>query len=170
MANAGNVRIGESTLTFNGADLGHTMGGVKFTYTPDTEDLKVDKYAGPIDIALTKEDLVITAQLAEPVVDILKQVYFGGAYATGAGKKQIQLGTTTGKLASTLAAGLLIHPRAKATSDESEDVLIFKAAPVDEVELNYEIDNQRVFEVKFRALVDENSTQGTLGRYGPALS
>lgn len=169
MANTANVRIGEATLTWNGVDLGHTMGGGKVNYKPKNEDLMVDKYAGPIDAALVSEELTVEFSLAEPVVDTLRYAYFGSAYATGAGKKQLQLGTTTGVLASSKAAGLLIHPRSKGT-DESEDIYLFKAAAIDEVELNYEIDKQRVFKVTFRAFVDPNSTQGTLGRIGPALS
>lgn len=168
--NAQNVRIGDATLTFDGVLLGHTLGGVKFTYTPEEEDLRVDKYAGSIDSALTSENLVITVTMAEPVVDMLRYAFVGGTYATGSGKKQIQLGTTTGVLATSRAKGLLLHPRTLSASDTSEDVYIFKAAVVDEVELNYEVDGQRVYEVKFRAYVDENSTQGTLGRIGPALS
>ena len=171
MADASNVRIGACTVTFRGTDLGHTLGGVTFNYEPDYEDLRVDKWAGPIDKALTSENLTITVRLAEPQVQRLRYAIAAATYDSSGANSSLELGKSTGFLGSSVAGHLRLHPQRLTNTDQSEDINIFKAVPVDEVELEYTVDDQLVAEVTFQALVDETKSDGTvLGHIGPGVS
>lgn len=177
MANTANLTIGGVTGTFGGTDLGHLMGGATFTYDIDTEDIKADKFAGVVDRALTSENLEIVLQMAETkAAAVMRYAFAGGEYDTSGANKQIKFGRNTGYLIHAgRGAQLVLHPIANAANDESEDVVIYNAAPVDSVELNYEVDGQRVAEVTFRAAVVEaqgtaTTGEGYLGRIGPAIT
>ena len=171
MATASNVRIGACAITYKGTDLGHTLGGVTFTYEPDYEDLKVDKWAGPIDKALTAENLSVTIRLAEPQVARLRHAIAAGTYDSSGATPSLELGKSTGFLGSTVAGHLRLHPQNLSDSDQSEDIHIFKAVAVDEVELEFTVDDQRVAEITFNALVDETKSDGSvLGHIGPGVS
>jgi len=66
------------------------------------------------------------------------------------------------------AKALRLHPRNKGATDLSEDVNIWLAVSVEKVEIGYKIDEQRVIETTFRALVDETKPDGArLGQIGP---
>lgn len=177
MANTANLTIGGVSAAFGGTDLGHLMGGATFTYDVDTEEIKADKFAGVVDYALTAENLEITINMAETkAAAVLRYAFAGGEYDSSGSNKQIKFGRNTGYLIGAgRGAQLVLHPYANAANDESEDIVIYNAVPVDSVELNYEVDGQRVAEVTFRATVVEaqgvaSTGEGYLGRIGPAIT
>lgn len=169
MSNIANVRIGDCDVFFNGVALGHTKGGVEFTFEREFEDLTVDKYGSmPVDIALTGQNLLIKAYLAEITNDVMNVAIPEGHYALGSLDDKLGLGTDAGYLLRQDAKVLRLHPRNKAASDLSEDVNIWLAVSIEKVEMGYKIDEQRVIEVTFRALVDETQPDGSrLGQIGP---
>jgi hypothetical protein len=78
-------------------------------------------------------------------------------------------GTKAGKLLSTLAGQLRLHPRANTPSNHNEDVYIWKAVSSEPVALAYKIDDQRAIEITFEGLVDTTQPDGQLlGRVGDA--
>lgn len=170
MANVQNLRIGDCDVFLNEIHLGHTKGGVEFTFEREFEDLTVDKYGNmPVDMALTGNNLLIKAFLAEITNDVLNVAIPEGRYATGASDDKLGLGTDSGYLLGQDAKPLRLHPRNKAATDYSEDIYIWKAVSVENVEMEFKIDEQRVIETTFRALVDESQANGErLGRIGPA--
>lgn len=169
MSNIANVRIGDCDVFFNGVALGHTKGGVEFTFEREFEDLTVDKYGSmPVDIALTGQNLLVKAYLAEITNDVMNVAVPEGKYALGTLDDKLGLGTDAGYLLRQDAKALRLHPRNKAASDLSEDVNIWLAVSVEKVEMGYKIDEQRIIEVTFRALVDESQPDGSrLGQIGP---
>lgn len=170
MANIQNVRIGDCDVFLNEVHLGHTKGGVEFTFEREFEDLTVDKYGNmPVDMALTGQNLMIKAFLAEITNDILNQVVPEGGYALGSADDKLGLGRDSGYLLRQDAQPLRLHPRKNAATDYSEDVYIWKAVSVENVEMGYKIDEQRIIETTFRALVDETQPNGSrLGQIGPS--
>jgi len=169
MSNIANVRIGDCDVFFGGVALGHTKGGVEFTFEREFEDLTVDKYGSmPVDIALKGQNLMIKAYLAEITNDNLNVVVPEGKYALGSLDDKLGLGTDSGYLLRQDAKALRLHPRNKGATDLSEDVNIWLAVSVEKVEIGYKIDEQRVIETTFRALVDETKPDGArLGQIGP---
>lgn len=170
MANVQNLRIGDCDVFLDGIHLGHTKGGVEFTFEREFEDLTVDKYGNmPVDMALTGNNLLIKAFLAEITNDVLNVAIPEGKYDLGPSDDKLGLGTDSGYLLRQDAKPLRLHPRNKAATDYSEDIYIWLAVSVENVEMAFKIDEQRVIETTFRALVDESKTNGErLGRIGPA--
>lgn len=169
MANIQNVRIGDCDVFLDSVHLGHTKGGVEFTFEREFEDLTVDKYGNmPVDMALTGNNLLVKAFLAEITNDVLNVAIPEGDYALGGVDDKLGLGRDSGYLLAQDAKALRLHPRNKAATDYSEDIYIWKAASVENVEMAFKIDEQRVVEVTFRAFVDESKNNGErLGRIGP---
>lgn len=170
MANIQNVRIGPASLTWKTQDLGNTLGGVKLSFDRNFTNLKVDKYGDtPVDAALTGTMIKITVKIAEPVVSMIQRVLPEGAFNTGALGSQVGLAAGEGLLMRQFAGLLVLHPTSKAPSDFSEDVSIYQAFPSSSpTDLNYEVNNQRVYSLEFTALVDESYTAGKrLGHIGP---
>lgn len=168
MANIANVRIGDCDVFLNEIHLGHTKGGVEFTFEREFEDLTVDKYGNmPVDMALTGQNLLIKAFLAEVTNDNYNVAIPEGAYALGSADDKLGLGRDAGYLLRQDAKPLRLHPRNRAANDLSEDIYIWLAASVENVEMGFKIDEQRVLETTFRAFVDESQPDGSrLGRIG----
>ena len=179
--NSANIRIGECDVWENaysapgsgiagGTLLGHTRGGSTFTFDREFTDLMVDQYSGPLDMALTGNDLKIEVNYAEPVTEYLARAIPEGRYDVAAADSKLGLGRDTGFLLSSTAKQLVFHPRRNPSSNQDEDIYIFKAVSVDSVELEYKNDTQRVLKVTYRALVDESQVDGyRLGRIGNNL-
>lgn len=170
MANIQNVRIGDCDVFLNEIHLGHTKGGVDFKFERSFEDLTVDKYGEtPIDMALTGQNLVVEANLAEVTNDVFNVAVPEGVYAVGSLDDKLGLGTDSGYLLRQDAKPLRLHPRNKAATDYSEDIYVWLAVSSEPLELGFKIDEQRVVKVTFRALVDESQPNGQrLGRIGAA--
>lgn len=170
MADATNVRIGACQVWYKGVDIGHTQGGVTFSYSPDYTELKVDKWASAVDMALSGEEVTVTIRLAEPQAARLRYAIAAGNYEP-TGSPTHEFGRSTGFLGSSFAGTLRLHPLALANSNQAEDIHIYKAVAVDDVELEYTVDDQLVVEVTLRALVDETKTDGSvLGHIGTGVS
>jgi hypothetical protein len=170
MANKLNTRIGHCTVQFGGVDLGHTKDGVEFEFERESEDLVVDQYGSmPVDIALTGQNLTVKVYLAEVIASNLNIANPEGDHDLGSSGERVGFGTDAGYLLSQDAKQLVLHPAKNAAADDSEDIVVYKAVSVESVALNYKIDEQRIVEVTFRALVDETNGNGRrLGHIGPA--
>lgn len=162
-----NVSMGAASITWGGVYLGHTLGGAKFAFDRNFTELQVDKYGKtPVELALTGENLTIEVTCAEPIVDFMANAVPESA-DIGTIKKKIGLGVDAGTGLRQFAKQLILHPLDNAVTDVSEDVVVYLAVSVDKLELNYEVDKQRVFKVLFKALVDESRGNGyRLGQIG----
>lgn len=169
MSKIQNVRIGDVDVFKNEVHLGHTKGGVEFTFEREFEDLTVDKYGSmPVEMALTGQNLLIKMYLAEITNDNLNVAIPEGKYELGAVDDKLGLGTDAGYLLRQDAAPYRLHPRNRAATDFSEDIYIWLGVSVENVELGFKIDEQRVLETTIRAFVDETQPDGRrLGQVGP---
>ena len=173
MGNIVNTRIGVCSVEFDDKDLGHTKGGVELSYEPTVADIGVDQYGtSPVDLALVGENLTIKLALAEATVENLSKGITAGEFETGTEGERLEIGANSGKMFAALAKELVLHPTRLDAADESEDVVIYKAVVTEAVVASYTIDEQRVFEVTFRALIDETKSVGNrLGHVGvPSIS
>lgn len=167
--NITNLRMGPCSLIFNGVDVGHTLGGTKVTVTRKLTDLKVDKYGdSPVDKVLTDVEMVVATKVAEPVVTLIRETMPEGTFNTGGNGSQIGIAAGEGASMRATAAPLVLHPLSKAPTDLTEDVTVYLAVPTASPVLNYEVANQRVFDLEFSALVSETYSPGRrLGHIGP---
>lgn len=168
-----NLRIGDVEVYFTppGEDevfLGQTHGGVEFSFEREFSDLVVDKYGNmPVDMALTGQNLLIKAILAEMTTENISRGIPEGNYAEQGTDSKLELGRDSGLLMSTIAGLLRLHPRRNAADNRDEDIYVYLAVSHETVELAYKIEEQRVLEVTWRALVDEDRDDGNrLGRIG----
>lgn len=169
MSDVTNVELGVCSVTFNDVDLGHTKGGVEVTYTPEYHDVTVDKYGNtPVESYLIGENLEATVPLAEyTVANLHKAIPHSGV--AGAGDARTTIGALAGKKATDEAYELVLHPISEGT--RRHDIVFYKASIMSEVVLNHAVDEEKIIEVTFKALLDESkSDQNYLGMIGDSTA
>lgn len=154
-----NVKVGECTITIDGVDVGHTVGGLSVTYEPSFHDIVVDKYGTETvaDRQLIGEKFYATFAIAEYTEANIRNAIAAGE-STTTGKTGI--GSNSGMRMSSKAVELVLHPKANAASDRSEDIVMWKAVSTDAVEIPHRVDETKLMEVTFHAQVDETQADG----------
>lgn len=162
--------MGVCQVLLDGADMGHTLGGVEATYEPTYEMVKVDRYGDtPVDYKLKGEMLRVKVPLAEITVANIKKAIAHGTLA-GSGNARVTLGSRSGKGTSGKTGQLVLHP-IDAGASRAYDIALYKAFPMSEVVLNHMVDEQKVIEVEFVALIDESKSDGNyLGLIGDSAA
>lgn len=165
MADITNVKVGACSVTFNGTDLGHTKGGVEVSYEPMYHDVAVDKYGETVvEKYLIGEKMTAKVPLAEFTIANLKVAIPQGTYG-GAGNKRLTVGAVAGNSASSLSAQLVLHPLNMGT--RANDIVLHKAYVGSTVTLPHRVDEEKIIEVTFEALLDETKSAGNyLGLIG----
>lgn len=168
-ADARNIQLGPCSVTYKGIDLGHTIGGVTVTYTPEFYDSKVDKYgSSTVEKFLVGEQMTAECNLAEFTLANLQAAI--NQY-TLQGDDSVSVGSVAGKKASVNGGLLQLHPLALATTVRDSDVGIYKAVVDGELKLEHKTDGEKVLPVKFTGLIDENRSDGNmLGFIGDSIS
>lgn len=169
MADITNVELGVCSVTFNGVDLGHTKGGVEVTYEPEYKDVSVDKYGNTVvEKYLIGEKLMAKVPLAEYTIANLRVAIPQGK-AAGAADARQTIGAVAGQTASTDAKQLVLHPISEGT--KRHDIVFHKAIVGSTVVLNHAVDEEKVIEVTFEALLDEAKSDGNyLGFIGDSTA
>jgi hypothetical protein len=167
--NIQNVRMGVCSIVFNGVDVGHTLGGTKVTITRKLTPLKVDKYGdSPVDMVVTDVQMEAEMKIAEPVVALLKNAIPEGDFEQGATSSRLGVPAGEGAALRAGSALLTLHPLNLALSNTAEDAQIYNAVASSSPVINYDVAGQRVFDLKFTALVNETEGVGRrLGHIGP---
>jgi hypothetical protein len=145
--------------------MGLTKGGVELTYTPEYYDLTVDQYGRtPIDSVLIGEGVSVTIPLAETELGKLA-LYAPTAtpfYDTTTGEvNKLTFGQRPGLRLGTRAGVLRLHPIALG-NDLSEDVTLYRAVHKGTLNLNYQIDQEAIYNLEIIALVDRGRFNGQL--------
>ena len=169
MSDITQVQVGACSVSFNGLDLGHTKGGVEVTYEPTHKDVSVDKYGETvIQKRLTGEKLSAKVPLAEYTIANLRNAIPQSTFA-GAANARITIGASAGQLATADAYQLVLHPLTEGT--RRHDVVIYKAYVASTVVLPHKIDEEKIIEVTFEALLDETKSDGNyLGLIGDSTA
>lgn len=169
MANALQVELGPVDVSVNGVDVGHCKGGAEVTYEPEYHETTVDKYGNtPVEARLMGERLTVKVRFAEYTIENLKRVIPQASFA-GAANRRVTLGRKAGARATDSAVQLVLHPSDKGT--RAHDIVLHKAYPMSAITLNHTIEDDKVIEVEFLALVDENKADGNyLGLIGDSTA
>jgi hypothetical protein len=169
MADVTNVKVGVCSVVYNSVDLGHTQGGVEVSYEPIYNDVNVDKYGQSlVDKYLIGEKWTVKVPLAEFTIPNLKVAIPQGSFA-GAANARLTVGHSAGTKASTSAAQLVLHPINMGT--RANDIVLHKAYVASTVELAMKVDEEKITEVTFEALVDETKSDGNyLGLIGDSTA
>jgi hypothetical protein len=173
MADARKIQLGPASVsiyhpTLGTVDLGHTIGGVTATYTPEFYESKVDKTGSSVvEQFLVGERMKVEGNLAEWALNNLRALINGG---TLQGDDSVSVGSVVGKKASDNAFMVVVHPLATGDSRDY-DVTLFKAVSVGELKLEHKADGEKVLPFVFDGLIDENRTDGSmLGFIGDSIS
>lgn len=170
MADATKIQLGVCDVTYKGVNLGHTIGGVTVTYTPDFHETSVDAYgSGVVEKFLVGERLKAKVNLAEFTIANLQNAINQG---TLQGDDAVSVGSKAGKRASANAGLLLLHPINSPANDTRQfDVSLYKAVVSNELAIEHKNDGEKVLPVEFEGLIDENRTDGNmLGFIGDSIS
>lgn len=164
-----NVQVGVCTVSFGGTDLGHTKGGVEVSYEPVLHDVAVDKYGEtPVEQYLVGEKLTVKVPLAEYTIANLRRAMPQATFA-GAANSRITLGAAAGKKSTDDALQLVLHPINEGT--RRHDIVLYKAIVSGQVVLPHKVDEEKVVEVTFMALLDETKSDGNyLGLIGDSTT
>ena len=165
MASALQVELGAVDVQIDGVDVGHQKGGAEVTYEPEYVESSVDTYGNtPIESRLKGERFMVKVRFAEYTVANLRKAMPQSQFA-GAGNARITLGAKSGKKASDDAVELTLHPSTEGT--RKHDVVLYKAVAVSTVVLNHNLDDDKIIEIEFLALIDESKSDGNyLGLIG----
>lgn len=168
MSDVTKVKLGVCSVVFKSVDLGHSKGGVEVVYTPEYYDLTVDRYGNTkYDKALIGEAITAKVPLAEHTLDNIKVAIPAG---TKSGSK-VTIGRDAGYKMSNEAGLLVLHPIANDAGDLSEDVVLYKAVVGSEITILHNFDGEKILEVVFEALLDENKSAGErLGLLGDSTT
>lgn len=143
--------------------LGLTKGGVELRYEPTFYDITVDQYGEtPIDSVLIGESVIATIPLAETDIEKLKLFSPTGTVVenTTSGKSKLTFGQKPGLRLSDTAGRLRLHPIA--FDDQSEDVIIYKAVCKAPLQLNYRVNEERIYSIEFHGMIDKNREDGDM--------
>ena len=169
MADITNVQLGVCSVTFNSVDLGHTKGGVEYTYEPEYYEVTVDKYGNtPVEKKLVGEKIMVKVPLAEFTIDNLKAAIPNATYA-GAANRRITIGKSAGQSMRSLAAQLVLHPITEGT--RRHDIVLHKAVVDSAITIGMNNEGEKIIEVTFAALLDESKNDGNyLGLIGDSTA
>ena len=160
MADITKVKMGSVDVEINGTDIGHTVGGAELHYEPTYADITVDKYGEtPANKVLVGEKWTATVRIAESTLANLKRAIPRGVNTVAT---KLTIGSVAGKLLSENAFRMVLHPTTNASGDKTEDVIFYKAVSTEPVEIPYHVDETKVVEVTFHALIDESKSDGNL--------
>lgn len=170
MADSTKIQLGTCTVTYKGVDLGHTIGGVTVTYSPQYHETKVDKYGeSVVEKFLVGERMSTKLNLAEYTIANLQNAI---NQSTLQGDDAVSVGSTAGKRASANAGLLVLHPINSPANDTRQfDVGIYKAVVTNELAIEHKNDGEKVLPVEFDGLFDENRSDGNmLGFIGDSIT
>lgn len=168
MASITNVQVGVCEVTINGTNLGHTKGSVEFTYEPEYFEATVDKYGNtPVNSYLIGQSVTLKVPLAEFTIANLG-VAMVGQFA-GAGNTRRQFGSNAGVKGTDNAYEVVAHPINEGT--RRHDIVLYKAYVSEAFTLTHAVDEEKIIEVTFKALVDETkSNNNYLGMIGDSTT
>ncbi|MDQ3760972.1 MAG: hypothetical protein M3460_04535 [Actinomycetota bacterium] len=129
-------------------DAGGTNDGVTLNVMQEFSELSVDQIVDVPGRRLTKRDMSIATNLAEPTIENLALSMNGGTTATGAGYKSLEPGYATSATQPTYKALLF---DGYAPGGFVRRVILRKGLNTSNVEFAYKKDTQTFFTVSFNA-------------------
>lgn len=153
--NAKLVKMGVCDASFDGADLGYTHGGVSVSFSTESTQIVCDQEDVPIAEKLNKMQFEAKIPMAEYDLARFEKILPGSQLivdATDPNKKKLVITGESGTNLLDMAGELILTP---AGGDANDVITLHTAIPVPSMEFAYEKENQRVFEVTFKAMKGE---------------
>lgn len=142
--------------------LGLTKGGVMLTYTPEWHDITVDQFGNTnAESVLIGERVSVSIPLAETDLNKLELFVHTANKIVEGNKTKLTFGRRPGFRLEGLAGQLRLHPIAMGNSKE-DDVIIYRAVNRAALELNYRLDQERIFNTEFQGMVERQSVEDEL--------
>lgn len=160
-----NVKIGVCKVLFGTAgsevDLGYTKGGVEFDVSTDTHEVMIDQFGNtPISEYIMARKVSVSVPLAETTLELMVTVMPGAELVTDGTtptKKKVTVPTGIGSNLLTLAKQLILHPVGLDEADKSEDITIPFAMTAGALKFAYKVDDERIYNVEFKAYPDSET-------------
>ena len=142
-----------------GSDLGDTEGGVEITIEQVSTDIISDQGGQvPVDIIKQATNATVACSLLEMSTsrwDLLVAKALGDSFTPSMGTKLIGFGESKNfRSLYAIAGKLILHPLSRATSDLSEDIVLWKSIPLPE-SFNFSGEETSKLAISFRGLVDK---------------
>jgi hypothetical protein len=143
--NAANFHIGAGSLTVGGTDIGGTTpDGVVITYTPDIHEHMSGQFGNtPIKMTLIGQSVELQVTMGETTAANLAKA-IPGASLSGS---RLNIGGNAG-------TGLTGVPLVFTPFDGTSAWYFRNAVVTSPVEVAYQVDNERVYQVTFKAIVN----------------
>ena len=155
MSDSSKITSGPANVVAGGTDLGHTQGGTTIKVAPQHRMRVVDQFgASPVDIIHTGDDVRVTTNVAEYVIENLLEVFDPAFDGSGTASPYMGVGHTAGRIYSDSV--LQVVPAATADADKGAE--FHRASPVGEFELAFSHDADRVLKAEFVCLIDDSQT------------
>lgn len=155
----GNISHGPAQFQLNDTEIGHTAGGVVATITPQNRPRVVDQFgASEMDIIHNGDEVRMTVPFAEWTADVLSEVYNPGNDQTAAssGATYLGIGRSAGYIYTTQSAKII--PRLSSLA--AKRIEFHRVTPIGELSLNHVAEEDRLLEMEFACLTDEDQSDG----------
>lgn len=149
MAGFENFHIGAGELTVNSKDVGHTTPeGIVVNVEPNVHLHQSGKWGTtPVKASILGYEVTIQITMAETTLANLNKAIAGST----TGGNNLQIGGLAGREVE--GNEIVLTP-----FDGTESWTFRNAVPTSPVEVLYQVENERVYQVTFTALVDEDAT------------
>lgn len=156
------VKLGPCKVTFGTEEIELTKGGVTLRIQPMYKEITVDQHGSSVvDDRITGWDVRAIVPMLKTDYDSMKAVAVFMEEQGGGVLVDRKLGTSM----RGAALELNLHPTENAVGDLSEDATFWLAAPVTGMELGYSYDNERIYNVEFRAYPKTDADPGEPANY-----
>lgn len=166
-----NMELTPMRVTYNGVDLGGTLGNVLISMKYTKAEIKADQSGTTIrDRRVSGLEITVTTELAEVNNKDLWKVLFPHATEISTGTKAIDFKENMGDSDLANAHELKLHPLSRADATVAYDFTFFKATASAESEYNAGPTEQSKMKIVWNILPDDSVTPNKFMRFGdPAL-
>ncbi len=162
-----NVKLGVCKVMLGGENLGFTKGGVEVQVETESHVISVDQLGStPIGEYITGRSCTVRVPMAETTLDHLVAIMPGATKFVSEDavpRNYAEVVTGVGTDLLTVSKVLRLHPTALPETDTSEDFIVPLAATTGALTYAYKLDEERVFNVEFKAYADGSGKLFYLG-------
>lgn len=152
---------GPAELKVDSNAMGHSQGGITMRVSPQQRNRTVDQYGNsPVELVHQGDEVRVTAPLAEWTAQALNEAYDPGADAGSGGSTSDSLGI--GRSAGYIYGTRKLDVVPFLNADNQQKAEFYKAAPVGELEIVHNNEDDRVFNAEYVCLVDDTKNDGEL--------
>lgn len=168
-----NIILSPMRVKFNGVDLGGTDGGVEFSASTKTADIKTDQTG---DEAISSVVMASMYEVKMTLAEVKKKENWKVAFpfaklVTSGQQKAIHLENVTGQDLLQYGQQLLLHPLQNDDAVLDEDILCYKAVPVAASQVKFEHGKQAGLQLTFKIYMDTSTTPARYVHFGdPAVA